>query len=257
MGIGGDHGHRLAEAIELDLLPRLVREHGLSAMPAPRPRNPAEISAMAEVFAQLAVEDDLAVLASRFRDELRETRDLPFLFASVLAPAARLLGAWGEEGRISFELVDRGVKALERIVRMFNRETVPQAKRGWRSLSVFLCPMPGNQHTFGIRMAEELFQRAGWSIATLPSPTAQQIVAELARSYFHVAGLSVGPATSADDLRSMIVAVRAEALNPDLKIVVGGPPVVLGAIRPEECGADLAALDGAEAIEAISESLGR
>lgn len=254
---GRQSGRMLAETIELDLLPRLMREHDLPLAPAEQSRGAAETTATIEAFANLAVDDDLAALAARFREELRETRDMPHLFASVLAPAARLLGDWGEEHRISFVQVDSGVKALERIVRMFNRDTVPQAKRGWRALSVLLCPMPGNQHTFGIRMAEELFQRAGWSIATLPAPGVQQIIAELARTYFHVAGLSVGPSTSAEDLRRVIVAIRAEALNPDLKIVVGGPPVVLGAIRPEECGADMAALDGAAAIEAISASLGR
>ncbi len=248
--------HSLARVIETDLLPRLMQEHGLAeSQDEPRPADARICASAIEELAQFAADDNVEALSERFRQILAGASDMPVLFLDLLAPAARLLGGWGEDGRISFEAVDRGVKSLEQVVQMFNRDTLPQASRGWRSGSILLSALPNDSHTFGLKMVEELFRRDGWSLTTLPAPKKGDIVAEVSRNFFHVLGLSVGGLNTAQRGAELIAEIRAAALNPEMKIVIGGPAISAGEVNADSFGADQAALDGPSAIEIIRQFL--
>jgi MerR family transcriptional regulator, light-induced transcriptional regulator len=245
-------GQLLADRIELQLLPRLMREHAADfAALRKRGLTALEKQQAASAIAEAAAQDDVEALAERIRSVLAQVSDVPALLLDVLAPAARLLGEWGDLGRLGFDVVDRGIKALERVVSMFNRDTVSHASRGWREGSILLAAMPGNQHTFGLRMIEELFTRDGWSLTTLASPRAEQIIDEASRQYFHVLGLSVGALSQPQKVTSLIAEIREESLNPALRIVVGGPSIASGTLPGETFGADLVATDGPSAVDAI------
>jgi MerR family transcriptional regulator, light-induced transcriptional regulator len=249
-------GHRLAHSIETRLLHRLMEENGdLIAFDRLRSKKRASQTSQPESWAELALEDDLAGLAERFRQELESESDLPSLFLDILAPAARLLGQWGEEGRISFPRVDRAVRSLENLIGKFHRDPLPNATRGWRSGSILLAAFPGDLHSFGLRLVEELFRRDGWSLTTLPAPKAKDLIAQVSFNHFHVLGLSVGGTPSPDPCASLIRDLRAASLNPDLYVVVGGPAVTASNLNTGNTGADFVAESGPAAIEAMRDKL--
>jgi MerR family transcriptional regulator, light-induced transcriptional regulator len=258
VGLSVQRSRQLAHEIETRFLPRILEENALSlSLTRRRGKKAVAAPASIEEWAQLAVEDDLPSLAEHFRSALAGESDLPTLFLDILAPAARLLGQWGEEGRISFEVVDRAVRSFEDVVSKFQHDPLPNATRGWRSGSILLSASPGDLHSFGLRMVEELFRRDGWSLTTLPAPCLKDILCEVGRNHFHVLGLSIGGVEAAAAAPALIGAVRAATLNPDLFIVVGGPAVVAGTIGPETMDADYLAIDGASAIEAMRTKLPR
>jgi MerR family transcriptional regulator, light-induced transcriptional regulator len=247
-----DAGARLAERIENQIVPQLFGGTGSSVAAARETDRLHVDEQLIKQWAELAVDDDVPALAEHFRAVLASETDLATVFLDILAPVARLLGAWGEQDRISFAEVDRSITTLEDVIQKFNHDHVPHATRGWRIGSVLLSTCPGDEHSFGLRMVEELFRRDGWSLTSLVARSNGMITSELGRNHFHVLGLSIARASMLPDTARLVKEARVASLNPGLMIVLGGP-----AITPETrteaqgLGADFVAEDAMTAIDAI------
>jgi MerR family transcriptional regulator, light-induced transcriptional regulator len=242
-------GDALANRIETMLLPRLLAEHALtrSLTGAIQP-DEAELAVR---IAESAASDDIDSLSELIRNSFQRAEDTERVLLRLMAPAARLLGGWGEEGKLPFPTVDRAVRALQQLVDMFENDRRPNASRGWRAGSILLAALPGDQHTFGLKVVEELFRRDGWSLTMLPSPSRAQIIQVVERDFIHVVGFSAGAPDAGDAIRALARDIRAASLNPAIRLVVGGPAVSVGALSAEELQVDAAPLDGPAAIEAI------
>jgi MerR family transcriptional regulator, light-induced transcriptional regulator len=205
-----------------------------------------------ETWANLALADDVTGLAERLRLTLSAEQDLPRVFEGILGPVADLLGRWGDERRISFEEVDRSIRTLQDVISKFKSDPMPQATRGWRVGSILLASFPGDQHSFGLRLVEEVFRRDGWSVTMLPAPNASMLVSEVSRNHFYVLGLSLGGAHTIADAPALLSQIRQEALNPDLRILLGGPALLAASNdQLNALGADYLALEGMPKMEAI------
>jgi MerR family transcriptional regulator, light-induced transcriptional regulator len=247
-----DAGSRLAERIENQIVPQLLGERAPFAIDERDADRLDFDERMITQWAELAVDDDVPALAEHFRAVLATEADLATVFLGILAPVARLLGQWGDMNRISFAEVDRSISTLEDVIQKFNHDHVPHATRGWRMGSILLSTCPGDEHSFGLRMVEELFRRDGWSLTSLVARSNGMITSELGRNHFHVLGLSIARASMLPNTALLVKEARAASLNPDLLIVLGGPAITEETLAEAQAlGADFVAQDATTAIDAI------
>jgi methanogenic corrinoid protein MtbC1 len=170
------------------------------------------------------------------------------LYMGVLPASARRLGELWEEDRCDFSQVTIALGRLQQVARMLSPRFQAASVSQSDAVSLLLLPAPGEQHTFGLLILAEFFQRAGWRVAGGPKSSMAD-AAELARhQWFDVAGFSIGSERLLDSLAKTIRAVRRASRNRNIGVMVGGP---LFQHRPELvalAGADAMALDAPGAV---------
>ena len=250
-----DRVSRLVDAIERDIIPRLVRAHAHSppsAGPGIKP-GPAEV---ATFTAQVMARDDDAIQAQL--SALRASGvSVESLYVDLLAPAARHFGTLWEDDRCHFADVTVGLGRLQQIMRglsaAFGTDIDPPAG-GRRAL---LMPAPGEQHTFGLSMVAEFFARAGWEVVGVMDPMSAHLEDRVKSEWFDLVGISAGSTTRLEDLSACITAVRRHSHNRAVAVMVGGPLFVVHPELIEQVGADGVATDGQQAPLLAERLLGR
>lgn len=142
---------------------------------------------------------------------------LEAIYLSYLAEAARCLGAWWNEDRISLSDVTLGTSRMYAILRALRRENPNTTEADKFAL---FAAVPGENHTLGIRMAADLFRKDGWHIELRLGVTHDELIADIMDSDPPLLGLSAAGHHSLAALTRLIVAVRLS--SPDLLILVGG-----------------------------------
>ncbi len=237
---------RLARAIETDVIPRLVQAH------RPQAATPVEATATisdAEVQAFVAQiigeqETQIATTVSKLR---ARGVAVEALYLELLGPAARQLGLLWEEDLCDFSTVTVALGRLQRLMRewspAFGAE-VDHPPHGRRALFV----QPGDeQHSFGLSMVAEFFRRNGWDVLGGVGGAVTDPAAKVRDEWVDIIGFSVGSDARLPWLKASIQAARAAARNPNLVVLVGGPPFTQRAELAAEVGADGTARDGREA----------
>jgi MerR family transcriptional regulator, light-induced transcriptional regulator len=244
----------LARTIETVVLPRLIASHGAEdrrALGRPfaggRPVGRDVVLRLVD----LTTDNDVDVVARFLHEQLAAGVSMEGLFLHLLAPAARELGNRGDAGQITFAEVDRCLDMLKTIVRMFDNDAPPQMSRGWAPGAALLAAMPGDRHTFGLFMVEELFKRDGWSVTTLPQPQRAELLRIVGQSTYSFIGLSSTTGVDEDALGELIADIRSESLNPEIVVLVGGAGMLRRADGSPPGGADALATDGTSAVQQI------
>jgi methanogenic corrinoid protein MtbC1 len=248
-----DDGQRaalLAQAVEYEIIPRLMLAHRVPEALAARPLTtdqrvtPQDVA----VFAELVLyEDDLAV-----RDCVMALRDrgvpIEAVFLDLLSPVARHLGELWERDLCSFTEVTVGLGRLQKILRenstafgQFNH--AGHSEQGRR---ILLMPCPGEQHTFGLSLVAELFHRADWEVVTCFLATDAAAVM-VKKDWYDVVGFSLGSETGIARLRAAMALVRQVSLNPHVSIIAGGPIFLLHPDYGEQIQADAIITEGVKA----------
>jgi methanogenic corrinoid protein MtbC1 len=140
------------------------------------------------------------------------------VYLTYLAGAARLLGEWWEESRVSFAQVTIGTCRIYSIMRAMRHLFAPMAPIATRS-AVFAA-VPGETHTLGISMAADLFRKEGWDIELKIGRSHDELVAEIRDSSHRLIGLSCAGRHSSAALARLIIALRIS--NPLAYILVSG-----------------------------------
>ncbi len=161
------------------------------------------------------------------------------LYGGILPDAARWLGLMWEEDRCDFARVTIAVGRLQQAARLLSPRFHAASVNRADARRVLLLPAPGEQHTFGLQILAEFFQRAGWRVAGGPKWTGADAADLVRRDWFDVVGFSIGSERMFGGLANGIRRVRRASRNRCLGVMVGGP---LFQQRPE-----LAALAGADA----------
>lgn len=243
----------LTEAIEAAIVPRLVLAH---------PRRPTEPAAPAGAAATLPGIDDFVALLLSDDDGAAAIGavlalhgggagvPLDTIHLALLAPAARRLGEMWEEDSCDFATVTIGLHHLHAALRAFRdaclggeEAPAPIARR-----AVLLAAPDGEQHVFGLAMVGEFLRRAGWEVRDAIGLRQGDLAALARREWFTIAAFTLSAESRLSPLAALVRAVRGQACNPAIGILVGGR---VFADRPDQVarvGADATAGDARQAV---------
>jgi len=211
----------LAQAIDVDVIPRLARRLGLGNDPS--------------VVGRLVTPSDLAtfldaLLAGRLADgetlmaQLRARgASVEVVYLGLFMPTARRLGELWSDDRVDFAAVTVMLGHLQRWLRELSsafsaeRQAAPHAHRA------LFVQAAGEQHSFGLSMLAEFFRRAGWDVLGGIGGAGLDASERVRRESVDLVGFSVGSEPQLPWLLRHIEQVRAASLNRRIVVMVGGP----------------------------------
>lgn len=242
--------------LEGDIIPRLLMAHasGLpdSATEAGIKLDPEDMQRFADLPLKLEA-PNLLEEVDRFLDQ---GASVEAIYLDMLAPAARRLGEMWSNDECDFVDVTMGLWRLQEVMREVSMRSPVPITGGEAPRSALFCPIPGDVHSFGAQMIEEVFARAGWQSEVMLQPERRELLDLLARKPIDVLGLTVSRSCPASSLAGLIKAARSVAVNPHLSIIVGGhtinqKPDIVADIGADGTGDDArAALETAERLVA-------
>lgn len=245
---------RLAQALEHDVIPRLVRAHRPADGAANAGAVPGDVSA-AEVaeFAELALNGEDGALGAAVATLRERGIGVEAVYLELLAPTAHLLGRMWEDDLCHFSAVTVALGRMQRLLRelspAFGRE-IEHPPHGRRAL--FVQPRD-EQHSFGLSMVAEFFRREGWDVVGGVGGTITDPGRMVGEMWVDVLGFSIGSDLRLPWLQQQIEAARQATRNPDLVVMVGGPPFLEHPEFAREAGADATARDARDATRLAEE----
>jgi MerR family transcriptional regulator, light-induced transcriptional regulator len=233
---------KLAQALESDVIPRLVGAHGKEPRAAVH-LEPREI----EGFVGLLRNGTDAELAAAVSAAHRRGLAVEAIFLELFAPAARHLGELWVADRCDFSTVTICLGRLQRLLREWSPAFGTEVEHPANGRRILLAQHTEEQHSFGLSMVAEFFRRAGWEVlggvgGAVPDPSAQ-----VSREWFDAVGFSIGSETRMDWLKERIAQVRKVTRNRSVVVLVGGPLFVLQPAWAQSVGADASGHDGGQA----------
>lgn len=168
--------------------------------------------------------------------------------AGILAVAAQRLGDAWEQDRLCFVEVSLGLVTLQRLLHEFAPQPLatPLAER-----RMLLVPMPGEAHSFGLRMLGIRFQQAGWDCRCDATMREEVLLHLVAAERFNVVGLSVQGSIGERHAPELIKRLRKASREPKMCILLGGAPFAADPDKAMAAGADLPTLPFTELFEAL------
>ena len=82
--------------------------------------------------------------------------------------------------------------------------------------------MPGDQHSFGTVVIDELFRRDGWVTDRVSDAETPDLLKRAAADWFDMIGLTISCDCHIGALPSVIVGLRSVSRNPRVCVMVGG-----------------------------------
>lgn len=233
------------ESLAREVLSRLPQQFGShpSAAPAFTP------DMIEELATALISGDNRAAgrLVSAQQDAGHSERSIYLVY---LAEAARLLGKWWEADTVDFAQVTIGTARIYAILRVL----APLLRRtGTRvsDKSSFLCSIPGETHTLGVRMACDLLRADGWTIDLAIGNTHDELMERIAKAQPEIIGLSAAGEHAMPGLAKLVMAIRI--CTPDASIFVGGHIVTGSADLIQLSGVDAMAVEFEESRAALQQ----
>lgn len=137
----------------------------------------------------------------------------------LLGPAARLTGEHWAADLTDFLRVTMAVSKLTCLFREACLSAPPSGRYDPRR-RMLLAPAPGNQHGFGLCVAEDAFRRDGWLVEG--GDTASEVLDLVARHPYRIIGLSIGTEHDLAGLRNFVTALKQRSRNPSVALMAGG-----------------------------------
>jgi methanogenic corrinoid protein MtbC1 len=178
------------------------------------------------------------------------------IMMELLAPAARLIGEMWSDDSCSFADVMIVVTRLHQIMNGLRAAAQPLPSAG-RGPSILLASAPGENHVFGVAMAESFFHGAGWRTDLAMGEDEGALLARVAEQPFDAVGLSLSHEGLADSLAATILQIRAVSANRDIRVLAGGPAFVARPRLSVTLGVDAVLGAGPEAVAQAREALAR
>lgn len=245
-----EQARSLSRLIECEIIPRLLVAHGGGRQAVHEaPHDDAITAADVEAFAPLALQVEADELLVHVDALVARGVSVDTLMVDLLAPAARLLGQFWEDDRCDFVDVTMGLWRLQEVVHDLSAR-VPTERHGWRhERCALFASMPGDQHSFGTVVLDELFVRAGWTTDRICDATTPQLVERVRGEWFDLVGLTISRDCHIASLSSLIRALRDASCNSGLCVMVGGRVFAGNAALADAVGADATAPDARAAVE--------
>jgi methanogenic corrinoid protein MtbC1 len=242
----------LTKVVEAEILPRLA---SMTNMAGNRSAGATEAATTTvdttELVRLLLGREDTS--ASLFIATLRQRGLTPCaLYLGIITQAARVLGELWDDDRCDFTQVTVGLGRLQQIVRGISPGFQAAAVYHPHPETVLLVPAPGEQHTFGLLIVSEFFQREGWHVAGGPATAAEEATDIVRENWVDVAGFSIAAEARLPGLTDIIRSLRQASRNRDLSIMIGGPLLLLRPDLVAHVGADMGARDALTAVRQAS-----
>ena len=161
------------------------------------------------------------------------------IYLDGLVPAARLLGEWWSSDQIDFTEVTFGIHCLQQILYEFSPQFMRQADYKSNGYRAIFFTTPKSQHSFGIVMLAEFFRRGGWEVSNVAIRSESDVINEMSRQWFDIAGFSVCSERGIPELKQLILGARIASANPKTQFMLGGPMTELNPGLLVAVGADL------------------
>ena len=239
----------LVKALESEVIPRLLQAHRLvpnGLLPMVSQCPPPTENEVQE-FVRLVLAPDDVPVAECIAEIRRKGMSVEMVYLDLLAPAAKHLGYLWLEDLCDFTEVTVGLGRLQHLLQELSPAFGTEVQFPPNARRALLLPAPGDQHTFGLAMVAEFFNRSGWEVASGDIHSQTNAVDMARREWFDVIGFSVGNETRLDWLRDCIRVVRQVSRNKNVGIMVGGPVFAEHPEYVEIVGADCTAADGKDA----------
>ncbi len=218
------HLQDLAQTIENVIIPRLRVNLGVSGLPVrEKASNEPEIGPdVVETFAKLVMSHDNRE-AFRFVESLYERNiSLESVLLDLMAPAARHMGTLWVTDACSFVDVTLGMTRIQQILRQSRQNSPDNLIKSQSKGQLLLIPVPGEQHTLGLRIIEELLMRDGWDVTSNLLASVDDIIQMVSLSSYDVIGLSISRERLLEPLQSIITLIKHHSMNRSVRIIVGG-----------------------------------
>jgi len=251
--------HLMMQTIEADVVPRLVmaRRVPVLAVGTVRGDTPNARAENVVEFTQVVLTRPSGAVSAFVETMRANGATAENVYVDLLTPTARRMGDLWVADLCSFADVTLGLLRLQNLMRTLSPTFQSEKARQWHGRQVLLLPQPGEQHTFGLLMVAEFFQRAGWDVWSRPLESATELGGIVRKQWFAVAGLSISSERHLDALSLGIRDIRRDSRNPAIAVMVGGS---LFAEHPElvtQVGADATAADGLQATMRAEDLLSR
>jgi len=217
----------LSQAIEVEIIPRLVMAHGGAVQPIGPPKVVADEIGIAS-FAEMVLRDQ----SNQAAESIQAYRDrgvpLETIYLNLLVPTARHLRHLWMNDEWGFAEVTLALWRLQQLLRDFSPAFCADAVFKSTGLRALLTPAPGEKHDighmmFGLVLAGEFFRRDGWDTWIEPDPASAEFIETIRTQWFDVVEFFAGGDKKLDDLATNIRTVRRESINRDIGVMVCGP----------------------------------
>ena len=242
-----DYARSLSTLIESEIIPRLMVAHAVAPAAAPVDRAVVDADEI-EAFAPLVMQIEADALLLHIETILARGVAFDAILVDLLAPTARLLGEYWEDDRCDFVDVTMGLWRLQEVVHEISgRLPARSAPAGGRR--ALFAPIPGDQHSFGTVVIDDIFRRDGWQTDRLSDPDTADLLKRAAEDWFDIIGLTVSCDCHIPNTTYIIAALRNVSRNPHVCVMVGG--------RIFSADPDLALLVGADGTSSDAKSAPR
>jgi methanogenic corrinoid protein MtbC1 len=258
-----ENAAELAKMVESEIIPRLMLAHSTqTSLPPAIPETARLDEETTEAFAQMVISKGPESLIAYVGVLLQGGLGIETIYMDLLIPAARRLGEYWDKDLASFTDVTIGLGRLQQVVRALGCKTTDllgrqQSGDGPPERSALFAPAPGENHTFGLFIIEDVFRRAGWRTWMEMAAADEDVLDTVRCHWFDIVGLSMSAATHVEKVKSAIKSVRAASRNPDLFVLVGGRLFIESPEYVAIVGADATAANGADAFQLADKAVRR
>ncbi len=242
----------LTELIAQHVIPHLATAHGDDAILIDADSRGQFSASDLEAFATLAMDSDSGILIEHLGVLVTRGMSINTILIDLLAPTARRLGVLWEEDRCTFVDVTMGLWRLQEALRELSGRMPALQRAAYAEKRALFSSMPGEQHSFGTVIIEDVFRRDGWQTEILTQTEQPDLLAALADQSFDMAGLTVSCEVNIGRLPSLLKAMRSVSRNPRLVIMVGGHAFAADPEISLRVGADGTAADAQSALATAS-----
>lgn len=201
-----------------------------------------------QALTQACLCDDLPAARAVCAGLQRRGTSVRELLSDLVTPVARHLGElWGSD-ECDFVHVTISSALLRRLVLEIAPEPGLDEPADPDALRIMLVSVPGSQHTLGLLVLSRYFRLAGWAVWSAPTITMSELRNQAERTWFDVVGLSIGSSRHTAALAESVATVRAHSVNPEVRVIAGGPALLDDDTLGAAAGADGAALDAEGAV---------
>lgn len=253
--LGRDGLSMLEDAVRRDVIPRLVAMSWVGKSSTAIDNHSTITDGTFRTLIALCLEPNSKGVTVFVTELHRSGVTAATIYEGLLAPAARELGVMWENDTCSLADVTIGVLRLQNAQRALASHPLDRAAPPLGAPRALLMPVPGEQHTFGLSIVLDYFVRAGWEARLGPAGSRLEALALIKRERTELVGLSFACDDRIPDATALITAIRHASRNPNLIIMVGGPPFMEDQDLASRIGADATATDGQQAVLRANELL--